>query len=262
MKIFNIFILLALSLFSFLTFSSCLNFSPSRTILHADTVEYSISTMVNSIDPAPGAYIEIDSFYASKAPNKSADSINYYTKSMTYPAGLGYQAMIDTFMAQYSSALKDYPDMYASWEAQMKVSVNLNESGIFSMTYNFYEFTGGAHPNGWTYFLNFDLSTGKPIRFEEIFTRDEIIEINKRAEVIFRDVYGLDPEGSLEEAGYWFDNNKFSLNNNFLVKENSLYFIFNSYEIAPYVAGPSEIEIPYSQIEDLIDDYNPLKKLL
>ncbi|MBN2363593.1 DUF3298 and DUF4163 domain-containing protein [candidate division WOR-3 bacterium] len=241
--------------------SSCLKFDVSRSELSADSVEYSIHTIVRSIDGGSGAYIEIDSFYASKAPNNSADSINHYTKSMTYPEGLGYQIMIDTFMAQYSNSLAEYPDMFA-WESQMKVSVILNKSGIFSMAYNYYEYTGGAHPNSWTYFLNFDLSTGKPIRFEEIFTRDEIVEINKRAEIIFRDTYGLDPEGSLDEAGYWFDNDKFSLNTNFAVQKNSLLFLFNSYEIAPYVAGPSEVEIPYNEIEDLIGDDNPLRRLI
>lgn len=262
MRFKNTFVLIMITAIFGTAISSCLKFDASRSELSADSVEYSIHTLVRNVDKGPGIYIEIDSLYSSKAPNNSADSINYYTRLMFSPDSIGYNAMLDTFVSQYSSALVESPDMYGPWEFQMKTSVLLNESDIFSATFNFYEYTGGAHPNSWTYFLNFDLSTGKPIRFEEIFTRDEIVVINKRAEIIFRDTYGLDPEGSLDEAGYWFDNDKFSLNTNFAVQKNSLLFFFNSYEIAPYCNGPSEVEIPYNEIEDLIGDDNPLRRLI
>ncbi|MBN1620345.1 DUF3298 and DUF4163 domain-containing protein [candidate division WOR-3 bacterium] len=251
-----------LAVFLGLSFSSCLKLDSAHTSLHADSVEYRIFTIVRTEDGGPGASIQIDSLYVSGGPGTSADSINYYSKQAASFETGGYEAFTDTFISQYEQAYEEYPDMFAPWEFEMKMQVSLNESGVFSLSLNFYEFTGGAHPNSWTQFLNFDLETGKPLRLEEIFTRSEIKELNERAEKIFRETYDIDPETSLDEAGYWFDNDKFSLNTNFLVQKKSLVFIFNPYEIAPYVAGPSEVEIPYSQIEDLIGEENPLKKLI
>ena len=71
-------------------------------------------------------------------------------------------------------------------------------------------------------------------------------------EEIFRQTNEIEPNKDLTEAGYWFDNNKFSVNKNFTVDENGMTFYYNNYEITAYAFGPTELFIPYNRINDLI----------
>jgi hypothetical protein len=86
--------------------------------------------------------------------------------------------------------------------------------------------------------------------------------LNNVAEKIFCKVKELKPEDNLEEAGFWFKGNKFSFNENFGIRNEGLVFYFNSYEIAPYAMGPTEIMIPYSEIKNLVKQDGLLNKVI
>ena len=59
-------------------------------------------------------------------------------------------------------------------------------------------------------------------------------------------------ERSPYASDFWFDEEGFTVNNNFYFNEGKVIFHFNTYEIAPYVMGPTTIEIPISKIEHLL----------
>nr|MCU0409966.1 RsiV family protein [Bacteroidales bacterium] len=86
-------------------------------------------------------------------------------------------------------------------------------------------------------------------------------ELNNTAEKIFRAEKQLSPDANLESEGFWFEGNKFYLNKNFGIKNDGLVFYFNSYEIAPYAMGPTEIKIPYATIKKLVLNDGPLSKM-
>ena len=70
------------------------------------------------------------------------------------------------------------------------------------------------------------------------------------ASTIFRKQEGLSPTQSLEN--YFFENQKFSLNTNFLITKKGLLFYYNSYEIRSYAEGPMELLVPYTAISGLL----------
>ena len=57
---------------------------------------------------------------------------------------------------------------------------------------------------------------------------------------------------NLTEAGFWFDDDKFSVNNNFSIGKDGLNFVYNNYEITAYAYGPTELFIPYKSIKKVI----------
>ena len=75
--------------------------------------------------------------------------------------------------------------------------------------------------------------------------------LNKLAERVFRKQEKLADTASLTH-GYFFKDDLFSVNDNFLVSPTGLLFYYNEYEIKPYVAGPTELLIPYSKIKSLL----------
>jgi len=87
-------------------------------------------------------------------------------------------------------------------------------------------------------------------------------ELTKIGEVEFRKVKELAAEADLGESGFWFENNEFYLNDNFLITDSSLVFYYNNYEITAYAFGPTELIIPMSKIASLLDDSSLIKPFL
>lgn len=55
-----------------------------------------------------------------------------------------------------------------------------------------------------------------------------------------------------DENGYLFEKGRFVLNDNFTLTQTGIKFLYNVYEIKPYVAGITELEIPYSDLKDIL----------
>jgi hypothetical protein len=170
--------------------------------------------------------------------------------------------MADFFLKDYEDTRSEFPDYGIPWEVNNTISVNYNANSIVSFQSEFDHFTGGAHGNRGIYFMNFNSLDGKKLNLSDLLVANHETELNRVAEKIFRRDKALSPEANLEEAGFWFKEGKFSLNENFGIKNDGLFFYFNSYEIAPYSMGPTEIEIPYKEIINLVRQDGLLTKII
>ena len=173
-----------------------------------------------------------------------------------------FETQMNSFIEEYESLIKEFPDAYQSWFIERTGEVKLNKGNIFSIDYMEYSFTGGAHPNTFVTFRNFSLLDGEEIVLDQIISTDEQSELTKIAEAEFRKLKELTSDADLGQAGFWFENNKFYLNDNFLIDDSSLVFYYNSYEITAYAFGPTELTIPYSKIKTLIREKTLLKGLI
>ncbi len=159
------------------------------------------------------------------------------------------EQMAYLFMQDYKKETLEYP---ANWNLEKVIEVILNTSQIISFSINESSYTGGAHGAYSQAFLNIDLDIMQSLALSDILLAGYEAELNVTGEKIFRQVKELGRNANLEKAGYWFERG-FSLNNNFLITEKGLLFYFNTYDIAPYALGATEILIPYSEIQNLID---------
>lgn len=166
------------------------------------------------------------------------------------------------FFFDYQDMSKDFPGYNLPWELNNTISVIYNDNSIVSLQSEFYHFTGGVHGNSGVYFTNFNSEDGRKLALSDLLIPNYIRELNLTAEKIFRTQNNLLPDEDLEAAGYWFEGNKFSLNDNFGIKNDGLVFYFNSYEIAPYAMGPTEILIPYKEMKNLVKKDGLLYKLV
>jgi Deacetylase PdaC/Protein of unknown function (DUF3298) len=142
------------------------------------------------------------------------------------------------------------------YNAQTKVDFKSEKITCISISEDIY--TGGAHPNAFVSFLVFDNKTGKTIDLAEIVKDrkgfDDLVEQT------FREVRKADieePKKSLEDNGFFVDEKtkRLPLPANFSVSEDgkSLYFMYNSYEVAAYAYGPTDFSIPLDQLTNLLD---------
>jgi hypothetical protein len=164
----------------------------------------------------------------------------------------------DTSFEQLAkSFLTNYKSLKAGSSSQSIYALNGNakilrqDSDLVTLQVYAYSFEGGAHPSSFTYFINWDTKTDKRIALNSLFKDNDQDTLKTIAEAIFRKSEKLSPKASLAND-YFFKNNQFALNNNYLITPLGIRFLYNEYEIKPYVAGTTSLFIPYTQIKSLL----------
>jgi len=142
-------------------------------------------------------------------------------------------------------------DFAMPWTLEAFSKVLRSDEHWFVVAIDAYVFTGGAHPNSFRVILNYDLEQGVLISLDDVVK--DYIAFSSAAEKIFRKVKGIEQSASLEQAGYFMED--FKLSTQFALTPGGLLLFYNTYEIAPYVVGVTEFEVPYERVEGLIRDY-------
>lgn len=221
-----------------------------------------------------GASIEYIFPQADKNNSSGSDSIN---NSIIHNLIAGYQfgdqkenwKSFDDEMNDFLNRFKDFekepvfPKEYKPyWANSFFTSVVFNSNNIVVLENVDYRFEGGAHPNTYFTFYNYELKSGKIITLSEIFKDGYKNELDKIGEQKFREKYNIKPDQDLEKAGYFLTDHKFQLNDNFAIYKGGLLFKFNPYEIAAYVFGAPEVYIPYSDIKKLLQEKSVISEYI
>ena len=148
----------------------------------------------------------------------------------------------------------DYILATLPWSEQYFYSVQSCSPSLLSVLYSFDSWMGGAHPNSETAAWNFDVKTGARLALRDV--AGDYDAIYKK---VVADLEELN--GSEEYDGVFFDEWKDTVDALFTeegsqpewsLDENGLSIFFNTYSIAPYVAGPVSLDYPYADYPDFI----------
>ena len=192
-------------------------------------------------------------FYAASYPVFEDTAVN----RMVLTALLGndtstVESAAGTFVGEFDRfyASDPYPRIWTSEShaSVYRITPSYLELSVFASSY-----TGGAHGNYATVFKHYDLSTGEALQLNDIVPVTFQNELTAVGERYFRNQENLTVDQSLEDE-YFFDQGRFSLPDNFALETDSMLFLYNIYEIKPYVSGPTELRIPYADIERLLTD--------
>lgn len=145
-----------------------------------------------------------------------------------------------------------FPDMAADYFAEISVSEIFSSDTLISFEMRQYLFTGGAHGFGTVSFLNVDPKTGNE------FTLDDLVKDKKRftalAEKEFRHQQNIQKDQSINERGFWFEEDTFYLPQTVGFTSDSLIFVYNQYDIASYADGQIELKIPMTEAKPLLKE--------
>jgi hypothetical protein len=121
-------------------------------------------------------------------------------------------------------------------------------------------YQGAAHPNSHTETLNYDLRNGKQLRLADLFKPGAkylqtlstycITDLKKQ----FKEKNAELLEDELKEGAAPTAKNYES----WTITKQGLGINFDSYQIAPYAAGPQFVMVPYSALKDLIKPDGPI----
>jgi hypothetical protein len=111
--------------------------------------------------------------------------------------------------------------------------------GVVSVRLHIYTYTGGAHGNGIIYGFNAVPSDGRELALHDALSMIDLSLAEVAEKVVEELESKLDgaffSEGALPEPGNY---------QTFVVGPDQVTFVFQSYQVAPYAAGPQEVSFP------------------
>ncbi|MBB6109139.1 protein of unknown function [Mucilaginibacter lappiensis] len=161
------------------------------------------------------------------------------------------ELMNKAFFKSYNDLKKTEPKLAMYYKLSSYAKVIIQDSSLTTLEVGGDTYQGGAHGAAATFFINWDTKANKDLSLDDIFAAGYEDKLRLIAEGIFRKDEKLSPTASLAND-YFFKDNKFALNDNFLISPVGLKFFYNSYEIKPYAAGTTTLIIPYSSIKSLL----------
>ena len=182
------------------------------------------------------SYVSLITQFSGKTKNDSKLSLEFI------------HAQLDSFELIYKDEVE--ADIYHLWELESVIEIDDTRDNFVQLQLSAWSFTGGAHGNGSTTTYVISKSTGQQLLFNDFFS--DPTAVTNIGEMYFRRIYELEKDADLEDAGFWFENNVFYLNNNFSIVGDKIVFLYNPYEIAPYAGGETVIEIPIEEIKSFI----------
>ena len=165
----------------------------------------------------------------------------------------GYSQLANNFIGTYKAFKKEQPKSTLIFLLDGHARVLKQDSDILTVEISGYSYSGGPHGVDLTSYVNWDKKTNKSIALSNILVAGYQDKLNHIAEKIFRKNEKLLDTAKLNNGRtYFFKDNKFSLPDNYLILPEGIRFLYNVYTIKPYVAGKTELLVPYTQIKALL----------
>jgi hypothetical protein len=185
-------------------------------------------------------------------PEFSDDKINEYVQNhLVLDSGKNsVEEMGKEFITDYDK-FYDEVEYKRPWFQEKKDSVIVQTDSYIGFKSNFASYTGGAHGIYYTIFNNYDVKKNRELLLTHFINKENIVDLNRIAEEIFRKDEGISVTHSLSD-GYFFENGVFSLPNNFILERDRILFLYNVYEIKPYVSGQTTLTIPYDSLPNML----------
>lgn len=161
------------------------------------------------------------------------------------------EQLADSLKAEFTRVYNDDFAMVSSWDINQHLQVVLNDSLRLGLNLQQQSYLGGAHPNHYSLFLYYDLSTGTPLGLADFTPAGHVNGLQQLAEKTLRQEYEIAADKGLEEAGFWLKDGALPLPENFSVNGDTLHLIYNPYEIAPYAMGTIVISINPKELQSL-----------
>jgi hypothetical protein len=240
---------------------------------NAETTEFSATR-----GATPSNAAEYEAVYLNKVSKivpkskHEKDRSMYYSIDATYPqiTGKSYNeaeaifnkrvnAIIDEEMRQFKNSVQlDMPHMKTlpkevrnnTFKIDYDIDV-IHELALVSIRFTIQGMQAGrAHPYRSHRVLNFDLVHNKELALDDLFKSDAkyLDVLAKYSSNKLQKTVNEKDKWMIEEGAKAIAKNY----KNWNIEKGALLITFDEYQVAPYVYGPQEIEIPYTEIQQLL----------
>ena len=264
-----------------LSLQSCMNTETARPAKISSIQADTLVALKDGDSASPKCKVTMD--YMFLEPGDENDSISYLINSSLQKIAFGDaygtlkpQEAVSEVMRKYAGDYRkdltkfyeadihngmkpeDIPAWY-NYEYDITSELDLSNDSIWNFSVTTFMNTGGAHPNTTIKWANMLAESGKVLTKEIVFRKDKekdiielimkhlIDEVNQRLETdTITSLEGLRENGALLDVDLYIPEN-------FLLLEDRVSFLYNRYDIAPYSMGEFIIDVPYAEIETMLN---------
>ncbi|MCU0422739.1 MAG: DUF3298 and DUF4163 domain-containing protein [Bacteroidia bacterium] len=229
-----------------------------KSTTYLDTLDYDIEEKFASYKGCKIADSNCTYIYYSYPVFKNSEDTAFYNQLVhaTFGAikGRTYESTQQQFLKDYEQYIRSLQkdEMQQTWFSSTRVEVYSQTNKIITLRLLLNDYTGGAHGMQSDLFSTFNRSTKKEITLKSLFNDSAIKKLSQVAELQFKKHYKLTDSLTLEQAGFWFKDDVFQLNENFAIHNEGITWLYNPYEIAPYAFGSPTITIDKETILPLL----------
>ena len=126
-----------------------------------------------------------------------------------------------------------------------------NNRDIIGHFINMYQYTGGAHGGTFITCRNYRLEDGSVVTLDNYFNpgyEKVLIPILEKKLLEYAECSSRE---ELDEHGY-FSNEPMFVSDNFEIRQDTIDFIYNQYDIAPYSTGITTLSVPEDEIRSIL----------
>ncbi|MFK7945996.1 MAG: RsiV family protein [Saprospiraceae bacterium] len=196
--------------------------------------------------------------------NKDFDFINDSIKVELIGNYKSMDDAADEFFDDYEEVALDIGNegFNPPWSHSLTAGVDFNQKGLFTVSYGYYGYLGGAHGMPGFYSSNYDLETKKELTLNDLLNSKDSTVLKTLGEKYFRIDNEIGLNDDLGEAGYFWDNKGFYFSEIFTLTNAGLMFTYSPYEIGPYAIGMPNFIIPYTELQPYFTENSVLKRLI
>lgn len=160
-------------------------------------------------------------------------------------------ASADSIKAEWNAELAEAYEPELEWKEMLQFYYTIdgypleeNQEDVLTYQTTTDCYLGGAHGSYVVHYYNFDKKSGKLLGIEDVIPAEkEMLVLMAMEEQLCADWDAKDLEDLQEQTGIT-SLGELYLTNNFCLRNDSIEFLFNQYEIAPYAAGLISVTIP------------------
>lgn len=181
------------------------------------------------------------------------DSIILYVhRQLSYDpdeAGDDLNVIMDKLIADYKREYDETQGFGMGWTMETNGKIDFHDE-LANLELANYSFMGGAHPNYYIQYVNFNTTNGKVITYDD-FIKDRAAFEQLIQKKFLAQISDMTEEQMSIEDFFWGEG--FQLAKNFKLGKESLELLYNPYEAAAYALGSISINLPYDELQGIIE---------
>lgn len=160
---------------------------------------------------------------------------------------MNFRQLADELIRDYDNAKEEFKDATLNFEYSISSEVTFRHPRVWTIYFNIYTYTGGAHPMTYQKFLNVDPESGEKLNLSNFFTHQD--QLKREVEQEIRAKHDIETEQLWSDI---FFTDRFQWPEHMGLSSEGLLLVYNPYEILPYAAGFTEIAIPLQKADDYL----------
>ena len=179
--------------------------------------------------------------------NDSVTELGLHPSEMLLAGIAEYKSTLETQISDWGIDNMDHFNALSS-----RVEVVWNDKERLGLRFFTYTYTGGAHGNYGSEYLNLNLIRGgEIIRLQDVFLPGFEPAVTRELKLAARKQYGTSPNEVMTEPFY---EENLEPTENFLLTDKGILFNYVPYEIAAYAIGEIRVFVPFAKLGDVLQE--------